>query len=226
MRRRLLVLGLLSTFAAFAPAKASDTFAAPVLPEIRQHLADGWACLQRDPEMARAHAMAVLGGQDVAVEVDLTGVPANRRTACRSAVDGALEAWEQSIGDDFHLRRAQDGQRCGIVVKFQPDVRERGEPVAGYVNWKRTTIDGEGRMTGDVQVRTMNVDGEPMPMRAMRHIVLHEMGHLLGLDDSDRTGEAMGPLDVSRPVAVPTDAEASAVHDLRSDAERILRAAR
>ena len=226
MRHRLPVLGLLSALAALTPASASDAFAAPVLPEIKQHLADGWAVLRRDPAMARAHAMAVLGSEDVTVEVDLRAVPADRRTACRAAVDGALEAWEESVGDGFQARRAQDGRRCAIVVRFQPEVRENGEPVAGYVNWKRTASSGEGRMTGDVQVRTINLDGSPMPMRAMRHIVLHEMGHLLGLDDSSREGEAMGPLDVSHPVSMPTEAEASAVSELRADAEQLLRDAR
>lgn len=194
-----------------------------LLPEIRQHLDDGWACLKSDPAMARAHATAVLGSEDLRVEVDLSAVPTDRRTACRAAVDGALEAWERGVGDGFHLRRADDGRHCPIVVRFQPDVREDDAPVAGYVNWKRTAEGGEGRMTGDVRVRTVQPDGAPMPMRAMRHVVIHEMGHLLGLDDSNREGEAMGPLDVHRPVSTPTEAEAAAVRSLRREAERILR---
>ncbi len=219
------MLRALPTLALLAAA-LSGAREAPVLPEIRQHLADGWACLESDPTMARAHAMAVLGSEDVRVQVDLTGVSPERRTVCRAAVDGALEAWEGAIGDGFRFRRAEDGKRCAIVVRFQPDVRQGDDIVAGYVNWKRTVVGGEGRMTGDVQVRTARPDGSPMPMRAMRNTVLHEMGHLLGLDDSSREGEAMGPLDVSRPVSTPTDTEAATVRSLRAEAERILRDAR
>lgn len=224
MSRRLLPLGLLA-LAALAPAGRA-TREAPVLPEIRQHLAEGEACLSTDPAMARAHARAVLGGEDVTVAVDLDTVPRERRTACRNAVDEALDAWETAVGDGFRLRRAEEGRHCAITIRFLPDVRENGEPVAGYVNWKRTVDGREGRVTGDVQVRTERTDGSEMPMRAMRHSVLHEMGHLLGLDDSDGEGEAMSPLDTAHPVSAPSDAEVAAVRRLRAEAERILREAR
>ena len=213
--------------AALAPARVGvATYAAPVLPEVQRHLDDGWACVRHDPAKARAHAMAVLGEEDVAVTVDLSGVRPSRRTACRAAVDSALEAWTTALDDTVRLYRADDRRQSGIVVRFQNDVRERGAPVAGYVNWKRTADAAGGGVTGTVQVRDEDLDGSPMPARAMGHIVLHEMGHLLGLDDSDREGDAMGPLNVSRPVSAPTRAEAEAVQDLRADAARLLREAR
>ena len=227
MARRLLPPLTLALLTALAPARAGfGTYIAPVLPEVERHLADGWACVRDDPALARAHAMAVLGGEDVAVSVDLSEVQASRRTACRAAVDGALDAWNDALGDDARIYRADERQRSGIVVRFQRDVREKGAPVAGYVNWKRVADERGGGITGTVQIRDENLDGSPMPMRAMRHIVLHEIGHLLGLDDSGREGEAMGPLNVSRPVAAPTEAEAEAVRDHRADAARLLRKAR
>ena len=200
---------------------ALSTRGALVLPEVRRHLADGWACLKGEPALARAHARAVLAEGDGLVEVDLGAVPADRRTACRAAVDGALEAWERAIGDGFRLRRADDRRRHAVVVRFLPDVRDEGRGVAGYIDWKHAAE----RQDADVQVRTVRPNGEPMSFRAMRGTVLHEFGHLLGLDDSDREGDAMGPLDPAHPVGEPTDAEASAVRAIRDEAERILRGA-
>lgn len=225
MLRRLVSIGFLAALAPVIPAGEGGAFQPPVLPEVKRHLAAGWACVKSDPEMARAHAMAVLVSQEVTVEVALDKM-SGRRTACRVAVDEALEAWEKAIGGGIRLRRVPDGERSGIVIRFQPDVREKGAPVAGYVNWERKAEDGTGRVTGDVKIRTVNLDGSDMPTRAMRNIVIHEMGHLLGLDDTERTGEAMGPLDVGRPVSAPSEPEAAAVRALRADAENLLRDAR
>ncbi len=220
---RLLALGLLAAAAPVSPAGLGANFQPPVLPEVKRHLADGWACLESDPAMARAHAMAVLVSDDVKIELVLDKVPASRRTACRAAVDDALEAWQKALGSDVRLGRVEDGARSGIVVRFEPDVRERGVPVAGYVNWKRKAEEGAATVTGDVQIRTMNLDGTPMSPRAIRNITMHEMGHLLGLDDANRSGEVMGPLDPSRPVSAPSSSEAAAVRNLRSEATRLMR---
>lgn len=226
MHRRLLSIGLLASLVPFAPAGAGGAFRTPVLPEVKQHLADGWACVSSNPNMARAHAMAVLVSENLSVQIELDQVPASRRTACRTAIDDALQAWEKALGDGIRLRRLEDGQKSGIVVRFKPDVRERGEPVAGYVNWKRVAGKDGGSVTGDIQVRTMNIDGAPMSGRAMKNIVVHEMGHMLGLDDTDRRGEAMSPLDPNRPVSAPSDDEANAVRSLRLEATNLLNDAR
>jgi len=120
----------------------------------------------------------------------------------------------------------EEGEHSGIIIRFQPDVRQRGEAVAGYVNWKRTAGEGEGSVTGDIQIRTVNLDGSAMSGRAMRNIVVHEMGHLLGLDDTDRMGEAMSPLDISHPVSGPSSSEANVVRSLRTEATNLLNGTR
>jgi hypothetical protein len=226
MLRRVLPIALLSTIAPLVPAGGVSTAKPPVLPEVKQHLVDGWACLNDNPGMAKGHALAVLVSSDLAVEVQLDKVPEERRSACRAAIDGALESWEKSLGGGVHLHRLEEGGHSGIVVRFQPDVRQRGEAVAGYVNWKRTAAEGEGSVTGDIQIRTVNLNGTAMSGKAMRNIVVHEVGHLLGLDDTDRMGEAMSPLDPNHPVSGPSDAESNTVRSLRDEATKILNDAR
>lgn len=41
----------------------------------------------------------------------------------------------------------------------------------------------------------------------MRHTALHELGHVLGLNDSARSGEAMSALNPFAPVSKPASAE-------------------
>lgn len=222
MLRRVLPTALLIALSTIVPAGGVPATKTPVLPEVKQHLVDGWACLSDNPQMAKGHALSVLVSTDIAVEVNLERVAPDSKTACRAAIDGALEAWEKALGNGLHLHRLEEGEHSGIVIRFLPDVRQRGEAVAGYVNWKRTAGEGEGSVTGDVQIRTVNIDGTAMPGRAMRNIVVHEMGHLLGLDDTDRMGEAMSPLDISHPVSGPSGSEATAVRSLRTEATNLL----
>jgi Zn-dependent peptidase ImmA (M78 family) len=52
-----------------------------------------------------------------------------------------------------------------------------------------------------------------MLLEHMRHTCAHELGHVLGLDDSPFYGDIMGPLDLKHPV---TDFEATELESLRA----------
>jgi hypothetical protein len=56
----------------------------------------------------------------------------------------------------------------------------------------------------------------------MTQALLHEFGHVLGLTDSPRVGDVMGPLRLDKPATRPTEAEVLSLLQLRSQATSLL----
>jgi len=213
--------------AAPAPAGRSVT-AAPILPEVHRHMEQAHNCLQKGShQLAAAHAGVILVADDIKVFVRFENVPESQRRDCERALAQAFDTWEEALDDTFSFVEVDTAEEANVTIRFRPDVRMGREPVAGFVNWKRT-IKSEGDKvvstgyTADMQLRTSNIDWRPMSVSAMHHEACHELGHVLGLDDSDRVGDLMGPLDVRRPVNHPSVREVTAVRSLRNEARKII----
>lgn len=200
---------------------------APVLTEVSQHLQQAESELsQGHPELAIAHADMVLVGQPVAYRVEFDAdVPVKVRPRCEKALKAALGAWERSLGATCAFTRVDSGE-APVTVRFKKDVLLGKEPVAGFANWKRAIrLDGvrvlSAKFSSLLQIRSLDLTGDPMPTDAMTHEVMHEMGHVLGLEDCDEVGQLMGPLDIENPVGRPLGHEIAAVRELREEAERV-----
>ena len=53
-------------------------------------------------------------------------------------LDSALTEWETVLQGQIQFVRVPEGQTANVVVRFRPSVTMKDEPVAGYVNWKRS----------------------------------------------------------------------------------------
>jgi hypothetical protein len=225
-----LVVGLACAPAvASAPAKLS-----PVLPEVRKHLQDGFADVESNTlVMARAEAQLILLDNRVKYSVNFESVPQNQRKECMDCLHAAMSEWERDLEGTFRFTQVEadakstDEAPAEVVVRFRPSVTMHKEQVAGYVNWSRTLnaeSDGtvKARFSADLQLRIKDLEGRKMPSDAMRHAAMHELGHVLGLDDSPVEGDVMGPLDIENPVSAPTSLEIETVKSLRAQANEIL----
>jgi hypothetical protein len=200
---------------------------APVMKEAKQflilahkNLADG----SRDS--AAAYANAVLISDEVSVSVNLNTVPSSQKESCKRALDDALEAWETALENSIHFRIEDDPTKADVKLTYQPDVRLQREQVAGLTTWKRLIHSVNGKVTEispktEVLVRTRDPRFRAMTTAAMRQATMHEFGHVLGLEDSERMGDIMGELDLDHPVSSPRDYEALAVKTLRDEARQI-----
>jgi predicted Zn-dependent protease len=221
---------LLVPLLAITPAVCSQTDPL-VLKEVRHHLEAARTSVEQGKYGAAiAHAALVLVADEPRIAVRFQSVPPSRQAVCREALREAVTLWEESARPRVRFQLVSESESPDIVLQFQPDVRLRNEPVCGYVRWSRSMHTHgarilRGRTSAEIKIRERGMTGGPMSREAMRHAIMHELGHVLGLEDSRRVGDVMGPLDFRRPAPSPTAAEANAVRAVREQARDIRRTA-
>ncbi len=194
---------------------------ATVLPEMSRHLAFADRCLRSgDLEGVLASTELILLPR-LRVYVD----PATSTCAAGTGLSEAIALWSQATDEEVTFTRVSDPSSADVVVRFQTSLGRNTTDFGGFTTWKRSVL-RDGRkaawsLHADVALRTVQPNGTPMTAAQVRHAALHELGHVLGLADSNHGGEVMGPLDLSRPVARPAQAEVDELRRLRRDASDI-----
>lgn len=189
---------------------------------------------------AQSDAILLPGAIRYAVQFEGRAIHAEERA--RKAIDYAISIWSD-VAEDIVFEEVAEHTfgRIGfsgisasrsrtaveVVIVFSPDGRRGNSPAAGHIAWQRWVgplpQGGFGaRVQARIDIRT-ELPGSQVPMNLaqMRHAVAHEIGHLLGLDDSPRVGDVMGPLDLSRPAVRPSFEETLALRELRAAARNI-----
>jgi hypothetical protein len=224
---RLLAAAAIAFAAISAPATLASGRLAALLPEVQKHLDDARKCASDgSADVAVAHADLILLGDEIKYSVQFVDVPERLQSRSTKAMDAALAGWKDALEDTVGFRQVTDPNDAQVVIRFKKGVMMGKEPVAGFANWKRSLVcDGprvqSSSFRATLQIRTLDLDGNPMPQECVRHEIQHEMGHVFGLEDSNSTGDLMGPLDMERPVARPRPYESDAVLQLRESARRI-----
>lgn len=189
-----------ATLCLFAYAASVDQH--PLLPEVTQNLdlARKYADVGRI-DVALAHAAVVMPDHRLRVRVDCSNIPPAGQGLFRNALNGAFRMWENALGEKtFEVTEAD---KADIVIHFQPDVSDRGVEVCGHSAWTRGVLHPDTCpsvvFTADVQVRMLKPNGESLNFEQLRACAAHELGHVLGLDDSLNSG-VMGRMDFNRPI--------------------------
>lgn len=181
-----------------------------------------------DFEKSVACAELVRLNRTLTYSVDVSSLPVDQQAVATQAVDKAIEGWKSSLGDVTFNPSARN--RALIRIKFAPSIRDMGREVAGFAVWQRQVLDWgngrySGRLSGDITVRSTDLNGEPIGFDAMVHSAGHEIGHLLGLWDSPNMDDIMGPISLRQPVTRPSEREVRALQDARLEAASIGQAA-
>ncbi|MHC1625331.1 MAG: matrixin family metalloprotease [Methermicoccaceae archaeon] len=125
-----------------------------------------------------------------------------------SALTNAMKYWEKSStkwgGNKrpeyvVKFERVDDIRDADIVVTYVDDLQGRGE-FDGSGGVAEVDIEGNKIVHAEIMVERVDV-GILTPLyerRVLRMVLVHEMGHALGLKDVDKMGDVMNPKTVER----------------------------
>lgn len=222
MKQVVRVLSISALAATAALSFAGARMKTPLLSELNTILSVAHQnILKGDYHGANALANLVLFKRVVRIQVSTDAATLPRRAECVKALRDGVASWEKALGGEVRFAFISDAKRAEIKVRFAEDLGGIGRHVAGHADYLREIVGNEARTTAKLHILAAMPDGRPMEHDHMRHTVMHEFGHVLGLEDSDEVGAVMGPLDFESPATEITPVEIEDLLWARTEASNL-----
>lgn len=188
-------------------------------PHFENYYTQALAYTTPEPHRAMAMLELLLVPQGTEVYVNLEGLPESMRGRFANGIDRGFALWKNALGDDFPFRltyqaRSKPAFEIRIVERIDDRYHQMGEMlVTRRVSWSKRSHTGE--VEGHLKISRFSRPGQHLALDEVTHIVAHELGHALGLNDTDSVREIMGPVLIGRPFARLTDDEVRRVKVIR-----------
>jgi hypothetical protein len=136
----------------------------------------------------------------------------------------SIEEWNGSLGSSQFVM-ADRRSEADVVLEFSDRVSRNGRLLAGHTEWVRRVSYRTGSpqvsIEATVEVSNRLPSGNEMSESQVCKTVLHELGHLLGLDHSSRDSDVMGRIGSGG--AALGEEESTAAHAARAASSIALR---
>lgn len=190
-----------------------------------QQLRHGWDLVEaRRPDQALATANMLLFEGPIRVYSESSAFD-RRAERIDDLIQRAVSIWSRALGEPIPVQRVSDSRTAQVTARMMNEIRLKGRSVAGFTTWSRWSRPDDVGVRADVSLALQGAQGQGLSDEAMLHAALHEVGHVLGLDDGD-PGGVMGLLNPLRPVTVPSKQEVQVLRTIRAQSRKLRDAAR
>ena len=179
------------------------------LQQVRQAAQEG------DYQLALALVEGTLLSKPLKMSVS-SSTPSRMHT---QAAKVAVKTWNRVLKGDFPVQYVEDEDEADLIIEFVPYLDSGFQATLGHISFNReyrwSKAHREYRAYGKIKV-ALESQGQKLSHSEIRGVVLHELGHLLGLEDTSDSGVLMGIMMRGEPILEPTQAEINAVVALRA----------
>lgn len=175
---------------------------------------------RRSFQIALARLESVLFPDGIRVALDSSTTTGEGAWRGEVAKQGFL-VWSGLLGTDSPL--AWTTGEAEVVIRFVPEILGRGHDALGLISLERD-YEWNARQRSFSVRATISVAkahaGRDLTPAEVKHVVMHELGHLLGLGDKEDHTRLMGPLLLGHPLERPLPEEVAAVLEIRDTVRR------
>ena len=216
-----------ASLATVATIASANSFSGAIQPSLTKHLKHAEECfLDGKYNEAQAYAELVIIKDQLRVYVDPTSLPdAIRRDAHRAIAD-AINNWNNALNGQVEISLTTRDE-ANVIIRFTNRLYLYGGEAAGSARWSRNVMSWSNnhfsfQTLGNIVLRTHKPNGGLMNLDQLRQAAGHELGHILGLEDSYRRDDIMGPLRLDRPTIKPSAREINSLLALHERALGVL----
>lgn len=165
-----------------------------------------------DPQQALAIYKTILypDGVTVAVEHD--------NPTRRAMTVAAIQGWDTALRGDNPIRLVSANEKPQLLIRWVNQTPHNADRGMGLIELRKeyrwNSLRHEYSISGTIWIAT-NPPSGPTTVAEQTDVIMHELGHLLGLDDRPEIGPLMGPMERGKPSGKPAADEVDAVLRIR-----------